>query len=156
MTLPTADPDASDADIPVTLGTPIAHVEIALHRQRPIRPHDAVELFREEGWWPNRTPSTVAALLEGSLAAGAWHGERFIGFARAITDGVERAYVEDVVVTHDYRRSGIGAQLVEVLMKQLAHIPAVSLFCTADLVDFYELSGFHRTHQVVMHREIGS
>lgn len=137
------------------LDTASVDAEIVAHSERPIHPQGVVDLFREEGWWPNRTTSITAAMLEGSLAVGAWRGERLIGFARAITDGVERAYVEDVVVARAERHSGIGAQLIEALMKQLADVPTVSLFCTADLVSFYEVGGFHHTRQVVMHRSIG-
>jgi ribosomal protein S18 acetylase RimI-like enzyme len=133
---------------------PGAALQIITHSERPIRPQDAVDLFHEEGWWPNRTTAITAAMLENSLAVGAWRGSMLVGLARAVTDGVERAYVEDVVVAHADRRSGIGVQLVEALMTSLADIPTVSLFCSAEHVDFYMLNGFHRTRQVVMHREI--
>jgi ribosomal protein S18 acetylase RimI-like enzyme len=153
MTPPTAKPDAYNSAVQVAPGMPGAALEIIAHSERPIRPQDAVDLFREEGWWPSRTTAITSAMLENSLAVGAWRDSRLVGFARAITDGVERAYVEDVVVAQTDRRSGIGVQLVAALMARLAHIPTVSLFCSAEHVDFYKLNGFHRTRQVVMHRE---
>jgi GNAT superfamily N-acetyltransferase len=131
-------------------------VEIVLHGERAIRPQDVAGLFAEAGWWPARTPPIIAAMLDGSVAVGAWRNDQLIGFARAVSDGVTRAYVEDVVVTQTERRAAVGGRLLEALLEELAHIPVVSLFCTADLVGFYDLHGFHRTHQVVMHRDSGS
>lgn len=154
MKPPTAKPDDRKAAIRLAPEMPGPALEIIAHSERPIRPQDAVDLFREEGWWPNRTAAIAAAMLENSLAVGAWHGSQLVAFARAVTDGVGRAYIEDVVVAHTYRRTGIGAQLVEVLMASLSHIPTVSLFCSAEHVGFYQLNGFQRTRQVVMHREI--
>jgi ribosomal protein S18 acetylase RimI-like enzyme len=62
------------------------------------------------------------------LAVGAWEDERLIGFARAVSDGVFRAYIEDVVVHENYRRSGIGQKLLSRLMNELSDIETVSLF----------------------------
>lgn len=152
----TPAPDAPHVSNPAAWPPPNplrGEVEIVLHRERAIRPQDIADLFAEAGWWPARTPSIIATMLDGSIAVGAWRSDRLIGFARAVSDGVARAYVEDVVVTQTERHAGVGGRLIDALLKQLTHVPVVSLFCTADLVGFYDLHGFHRTHQVVMHRE---
>jgi hypothetical protein len=75
-----------------------------------------------------------------------------VGFARAVTDGILRAYVEDVVVCPDWRGMGTGQALVDCLMATLRPIPVVTLFCSPDLVPFYELHSFRGTNQIVMHR----
>jgi hypothetical protein len=48
-----------------------------------------------------RTAGQVSAVLRASPAVGAWHGQDLVGFARAVTDGILRAYVEDVVASPD-------------------------------------------------------
>ena len=152
----TPAPDAPDVSNAAAWPPPSpsrGDVEIVLHRERAIHPQDIAHLFAEAGWWPARTSSIIAAMLDGSVAVGAWRNDQLIGFARAVSDGAARAYVEDVVVTQTERRAAVGGRLIDALLKQLAHIPVVSLFCTADLVGFYGRHGFHRTHQVVMHRE---
>jgi GNAT superfamily N-acetyltransferase len=55
------------------------------------------------------------------------------GRARAVTDGLLRAYVEDVVVSPDWRGTGVGRALLAGLMEQLEPIPVVTLFCSADV-----------------------
>ncbi|WP_433206446.1 GNAT family N-acetyltransferase [Nocardia sp. CA-107356] len=109
-------------------------------------------LYVEVNWWPKRTAADIAHLLTTGPAVGAWHHDELLGFARAITDGVCRAYVEDVIVAVDHRNKGIGRRLNEALIVALADIPVVSLFCGESLVDFYVGSGIRFTRQRVEHR----
>lgn len=44
--------------------------------------------------------------------AGAWDGERLVGFARALCDEAFNGYIGTVCVHPDYQRQGIGTQLV--------------------------------------------
>ncbi|HEY3953360.1 MAG TPA: GNAT family N-acetyltransferase [Streptosporangiaceae bacterium] len=125
---------------------------VVSHGQREIPAEGVLVLYEAVGWWPERTAEQVRAVLGVAPAVGAWHGQDLIGFARAVTDGVLRAYVEDVVVAPDWRGMGIGQALIAGLMEQLGPVPVVTLFCSPDLVHYYEASSFMRTHQVVMHR----
>ena len=75
-----------------------------------------------------------------------------MGFVRAVTDGRFRAYVEECVVAEEFRGLGVGTELLAVLLRDLTHIDVVSLFCSSELVPFYERSGFRATRQFVMHR----
>lgn len=128
----------------------IAHADA-----RPISPESVLALYAAEGWWPERTPEQVARLLDAGPSVGAWDGERLVGFARAVTDGVCRAYIEDVVVARDMRGGSLGRRLMEALRERLGATLApgavVSLFCGPDLVPFYEWNGFTFTSQRVGH-----
>lgn len=122
------------------------------HGQRDIPAEGVLALYRAAGWWPERTADQVRAVLQTSPAVGAWHGQQLIGFARAVTDGLLRAYVEDVVVSPGWRGRGVGRALLAGLTQQLGPVPVVTLFCSADLAPYYETSSFKTTRQVVMHR----
>jgi GNAT superfamily N-acetyltransferase len=128
--------------------------EIALHTERPIDARDVRALYDSAGWWPNRSTEAIAKVLTQDPAIGAWEGDRLVAFARAITDGTFRAYIEDVVVHPDYRRQGIAIRMMQRLLGALEHIDVISLFCEADLVSLYGFTGFKaQKSQVVMHRE---
>lgn len=127
-------------------------VVVAPDTARPISADGVLALFRAEGWWPERTAEQVAAAIAAGPAAGAWHGDELVGFARAVTDHVLRAYVEDVIVSPRLRAAGVGHALMTCLLEQVRPVPLVTLFCSPGLVSYYESQGFHATRQVVLHR----
>jgi GNAT superfamily N-acetyltransferase len=67
-------------------------------------------------------------------------GERIIGNGRLLSDGVCNAYLVDIWTARDYRRRGIGGELVRRL---IATVPGqhVGLF-TDDMQPFYASLGF--------------
>jgi GNAT superfamily N-acetyltransferase len=130
----------------------IPHIAVVSHGQREIPAEGVLQLYRTAGWWPERTADQVRAVLRASPAVGAWHGQELIGFARAVSDGILRAYVEDVIVSPGWRGTGAGRALLAGLVEQLRTVPVVTLFCSPDLVRYYEASSFKKTRQVVMHR----
>jgi GNAT superfamily N-acetyltransferase len=129
----------------------VPEIQVLPHASRPIPADHVVALYRAEGWWPERSVDQVAMVLDAFPAVGAWHGDRLVGFARCVSDGVLRAYIEDVVVAPDVRGLGVGRALVAAIVEQLQPIPVVSLFCDPGLVPFYEQAGFRPTRQVVLH-----
>jgi ribosomal protein S18 acetylase RimI-like enzyme len=83
----------------------------------------------------------------------AWDGDRIVGTARLLTDGVCNAYLVDVWTLSPYRRRGIGRAMVERL---LARVPGhhVALF-TEHEAHFYEGLGF-REERVGMSKVVGT
>ncbi|GIN86228.1 hypothetical protein J6TS2_26140 [Heyndrickxia sporothermodurans] len=94
-------------------------------------------------------------MLEQEISVGAWKNGTLIGFARAISDGKFRAYIEDVVIHKDFQNLGIGTKLISKLLERLAHIDVISLFCEEELIPFYENNNFKvGKTQFVMHQTI--
>ena len=126
---------------------------IALHTERPSSSQAVRALYDTAQWWPDRTLSRIAQALNQDLAVGVWVDERLIGFARAVTDTVFRAYIEDVIIHPAYRRNGIATHMLEYLLTHLAHIETISLFGSTDLIRLYEHLQFRvRRSQIVLHR----
>ncbi|TDE09316.1 GNAT family N-acetyltransferase [Jiangella asiatica] len=127
-------------------------LSIESHEERPIVPGMVIALFRNEDWWPHRTAADMAAVLRTSPAVAAWQDDTVVGFARAVTDGRLRAYVEDVIVHPEVRGRGIGASLVRKLHELLHEtISPLTLFSAAHLAPYYERLGYRPTRQVVLH-----
>lgn len=130
-------------------------VSIYLHKEKEMSPTQIMQLYQDAGWWPERNEKGIDQILNSSIAVGAWDGEQLVGFCRAISDGVYRAYIEDVVVLQSHRNQGIGKLLMNRLQKELKEIDIVSLFCSADLENYYQQFRYKATKQIVMHQKNG-
>jgi GNAT superfamily N-acetyltransferase len=126
--------------------------QIVSHQEQPIPPQAIQTLYASVNWWPERMEEEIASVLQQAPAIGAWDGERLVGFARAISDQRFHAYIDDVVVHPAYQRLGIGQLVLERLLRDLQHIQTITLFCHAELIPFYESSGFQAfPSQKIMH-----
>jgi predicted GNAT family acetyltransferase len=90
-----------------------------------------------------RSPEQLRKSFENSFAVVfARDGDRIIGKARAIADGVCNAYIIDVWTHSGYRRRGIASKMIRMLLEKLDG-QHVYLF-TDDFPEFYEKLGFKR------------
>lgn len=111
-------------------------------------------LYKDAGWWEERKEEDIEEMLKQDISIGAWIDDNLIGFARAISDGKFRAYIEDVVIHNEFQNTGIGTKLVSKLLDELTHIDVISLFCSEDLISFYEKNNFKFSRsQYVLHRK---
>ena len=90
--------------------------------QRPIQTEDyeAVQTFLAENGWATRVNDVkrFRAMIDGAdRTVVALDGERVVGFARALCDGVSNGYISMLAVAEDKRRQGIGRRMVEHLMQ---------------------------------------
>lgn len=128
-------------------------IQILTYSEKPIKASDVMRLYQDAGWWQEREEGDIEPMLSNGQSVGAWDGDTLIGFARAVTDGIFRAYIEDVVIHSAYQRDGIGTRVVSRLLESLAHIDVISLFCEKHLIPFYKKTNFtHSKSQNVMHR----
>jgi len=88
-----------------------------------------------------RSPQALRASFEQSQhVAIAWDGDRVVGMARLLSDGVCNAYLLDVWTMSAYRRQGIGAAMVRQLM---ARAPGQHIgLQTDDAEAFYTSLGY--------------
>ncbi len=124
-------------------------LEIAYHDTQDVDIFQLARLFEETGS-SERAGDTgrLARLVSGStLVQSAWDGDRLVGFARAISDGVSDAYISDVAVLEDYQRYGIGRELVLRLMRGRDDIHFV-LSAPAPLEKYYAEIGFQSCSDV--------
>jgi GNAT superfamily N-acetyltransferase len=103
-----------------------------------------VPALSERAYWAlGRTRDQIERSLERSWSYVALDGDRQVGFARVITDGVTFAWVCDVFVDEAERGRGIGDLLIGSITKdpRLAGLRRVML-ATRDAHGLYERHGF--------------
>jgi len=83
----------------------------------------------------------------------AWDGDRIIGTARVLSDGVCNAYLVDVWTLTQFRGQGIARHMVESL---LAKLPGQHVYLQSDddTVEFYKKLGF-RERPTGLERVVG-
>ena len=85
------------------------------------------------------------ALRNSGAVAVAWNQEhQLIGMARALSDMVSDAYIQDVVVRPDFRRIGVGGALVKTLISELRRhqVDWIGLIGVPGTEHFYNQLGF--------------
>jgi len=110
----------------------------------------ALAWLRARCEFADRPADFLSRQLEGARwLVHAHDGDRLVGFARAISDGVTSAYVSSVMVDPDYRRRGIGRAMIERLMAGRDAIRFV-LHARVDASAFYAALGFAPSHALMM------
>ena len=79
-------------------------------------------------------------------------GERVVGMARMLSDGVCNAYLLDVWTKSTYRRRGIGAAMVRQLM---SHVPGQHVGLQTDDAEAFYASLGYRHQPVFMSAVVG-
>lgn len=96
----------------------------------------------EDDFDNGRTAEQLKISFENSYATCiAYDGDRIIGKARALSDGVCNAYIVDVWTYTPYRSQGIASQVLKHLMTKLEG-QHVYLFTDEEKVPFYRQLGF--------------
>lgn len=99
-------------------------------------------------WWSlGRDVAGIERMLSGSTVAVTLTDPdtgRVLAFGRALSDGVYRAHVYDVVVADGEREGGLGRAVMEALLEHpaLAGVELVQLDCLPELGAFYGRWGF--------------
>ena len=105
-------------------------------------------LYRAGGWWKEEhRAEDLPSLIRGSFAFAVATDEktcRAIGMGRVIADGVSDGYIQDVVVLPEFRKSGVGREIVSVLVDRClqAGITWIALIAEPGTEKFYLPLGF--------------
>jgi len=104
-------------------------------------------LYREAGWWDdpdNGNHELIRRIVSGSHCfLTVRDGNEIVGMGRAISDGVNDAYIQDVTVFPRFRRQGLATKIVKEIVERLL----------ADNMRWIGLIAQNRTHS--LYRKIG-
>ncbi|MFL5733092.1 MAG: GNAT family N-acetyltransferase [Chloroflexia bacterium] len=108
------------------------------------------ELLEIVGWgFRTADESRLRRMISNAdRTAGAWDGERMVGFARALCDEAFNGYIGTVCVHPDYRRQGIGTELVNQITEDSPEITWV-LRAGGGTGPFWEKQGFTQSQIAV-------
>ncbi len=127
---------------------------------RVATPAEHAALAAAVGWQSHFDDHLRAASLEASIAGVVYMDDEAgtVGMARAVGDGLQYAYIQDVIVHPDHEGEGIASVLVKRLVELLRPRPGeeifLGLFASDEAVRVYESLGFTSEGALGMHRRI--
>jgi GNAT superfamily N-acetyltransferase len=113
----------------------------------PVQVDELVELFQQQWWTKGRQKADVEKLMKHAELIFALVdplNEELVAFARAMTDGVYKAMIFDIIVKDTWRNTGLGRLLMDTVMTDpvLSKVKHRELYCLEDMAPFYEKWGF--------------
>ena len=107
--------------------------------------HQLQALFNKSAFWAvdRQIEDLKIALDRSEPVVSVWDNDKLVGFARAVSDGMYRATIFDVVIDCDYQQLSLGRRLVETVLAHpcMQRVERIYL-TTTHHQGFYERLGF--------------
>jgi N-acetylglutamate synthase-like GNAT family acetyltransferase len=108
-------------------------------------------LFSQTSWASKRKSQDIKEMLESlTVFVTIRENSKLIAFGRAISDGIYRALIDDIIVDSNCQKRGLGKVIVENLVKQLEGIDEIFLNTKPELEEFYKKYGFNKVNTITM------
>jgi len=108
-------------------------------------------------WAKNRTIKDIKKCLANSdVIVSLWVGDEIVGFGRALTDGIYRGVLWDIVIDQNYQGKGFGKLIVKSLLssKKIKNTKKLYLMTTNKKLFYSQLDFKEVTSQNLLIREI--
>ena len=108
-------------------------------------------------WAKNRTVKDLKKCLANSdVIVSLWVGNEIVGFGRALTDGIYRGVLWDIVIDQNYQGKGFGKLIVQSLLssKKIKNTKKIYLMTTNKKLFYSQLDFKEVTSQNLLIHEI--
>ena len=110
-------------------------------------------------WAKNRTIDDLKKCLANSdVIVSVWVGREIVGFGRALTDGISRGVLWDIVIDQNYQGNGYGSLIINNLLssKKIKHTKKVYLMTTNKKLFYSQFEFKEVASQNLLIREISN
>ncbi|WP_445493019.1 GNAT family N-acetyltransferase [Niallia sp. 03133] len=120
--------------------------QIQLKVDAAIKPEELSYLFKKSGLKrPSDDLQRLKSMLHhADILITAWHHDKLVGIARAITDFSYCCYLSDLAVDLHYQKKGIGKELVREVQNQINGEVALILLASPAAMEYYPRIGFEK------------
>jgi predicted N-acetyltransferase YhbS len=103
-----------------------------------------IELYDNAGLSrPTHDKERIQKMFDNSnLIVTAWDNDLLVGVSRSITDWVWSCYLADLAVRDNYKREGIGKQLINLTKEKVGEQSMVLLISVPTAIEYYPKVGF--------------
>ena len=113
--------------------------------KRPLA-DEVIELYDNAGLpRPTSDKERIQKMFDNSnLVVTAWDNDLLVGVSRSITDWVWACYLSDLAVRDDYKKAGIGRQLINLTREKVGNQSMILLLSVPAAMEYYPKVGFER------------
>ena len=114
-------------------------------------------LDRNAFWAKNRTINDLKkCLAKSDVIVSLWVGDEIVGFGRALTDGIYRGVLWDIVIDKNHQNKGYGSLIVKNLLssKKIKNTKKLYLMTTNKKLFYSQFDFKEVTSQKLLIREI--
>ena len=106
-----------------------------------------IDLYDDAGLpRPTGDKERIQKMFDNSnLIVTAWHNDLLVGVSRSITDWVWACYLSDLAVRNNYKKDGIGKQLINLTKEKVGHQTMVLLLSVPTAMEYYTKIGFQKS-----------
>ena len=113
------------------------------------KPTDTIDLYKALEWYrlSGYTDEDIEKANASLYSCYAYDGDTLVGLGRVASDGLIAAIMSGICVRNDYRRQGIGAEIVRRIVEYCQtgiYKLNVQIFCEDSLIPWYEGMGFEK------------
>lgn len=126
--------------------------DIIFKKEVPGNKNRIIELYKDAGWsaYIKDTAKLMCAINNSDKVYSANCGDIVVGLARTVGDNESIAYIQDLLVHSEYRRKGIGTELLKLILADNVNVSKIVLLADIDegTDSFYKSLGFFRAEDV--------
>lgn len=107
------------------------------------------DIYEKESWkaYLNDDEKLIRAFDNSLYTIGAFDEDRLVGFIRCVGDGEHSLLVQDLIITPEYQKRGIGTYLFKTIMEKYSDVRSfIVITDIEDVVDnkFYQSFNFKK------------
>jgi predicted N-acetyltransferase YhbS len=105
-----------------------------------------IELYDNAGLpRPTKDKARIQKMFDNSnLIVTAWDNDLLVGVSRSITDWVWACYLSDLAVRQEYKKEGIGRELINLTRDKVGEQSMVLLLSVPSAMEYYPKVGFEK------------
>lgn len=127
------------------------------YEYNPCLKADQIARLRELVKWDGRLEKYKKKLGNTYFCVACFADNELIGYVDIVSDGIDDAYIRDLIVHPDYQRCGIGSKLLGMVIKRVKAdgIKMVNVVFDPRLEEFYRKANFIIMSGGIIDNEVG-
>lgn len=119
---------------------------IEFKREKKFSKDQLLKLYSDAGWtsYTNDIEKLMHTIGNSLMVISAWDNDKLVGLIRVVGDGLVILYIQDILILNDYKRMGIGSELMRRILGEFKEVRQKVLLTDESVESrkFYESLGF--------------